>query len=68
MLLQKTPHIIAHGERVRLFRRAVADEKVSNEFINFNNPLTVVTILWFDMTCINKKLKHALGDIVMSLA
>ncbi|CAB3228723.1 unnamed protein product [Arctia plantaginis] len=28
VLLQKTPHIIAHGERVRLFRRAVADEKV----------------------------------------
>ncbi|XP_004930382.1 ubiquitin-protein ligase E3B [Bombyx mori] len=28
MLVQKTPHMIAHGERVRLFRRAVADEKV----------------------------------------
>lgn len=28
VLVQKTPHMIAHGERVRLFRRAVADEKV----------------------------------------
>ncbi|KAJ0180720.1 hypothetical protein K1T71_004124 [Dendrolimus kikuchii] len=28
VLLQKAPHMIAHGERVRLFRRAVADEKV----------------------------------------
>ncbi|KAH9635355.1 hypothetical protein HF086_017921 [Spodoptera exigua] len=27
VLVQKTPHMIAHGERVRLFRRAVADEK-----------------------------------------
>ncbi|XP_041977850.1 ubiquitin-protein ligase E3B [Aricia agestis] len=28
VLLQKAPHMIAHSERVRLFRRAVADEKV----------------------------------------
>ncbi|CAH2073385.1 unnamed protein product, partial [Iphiclides podalirius] len=28
VLVQKTPHMIAHSERVRLFRRAVADEKV----------------------------------------
>lgn len=29
VLVQKTPHMIAHSERVRLFRRAVADEKVN---------------------------------------
>lgn len=28
VLVQKTPHMIAHSERVRLFRRAVSDEKV----------------------------------------
>lgn len=28
VLVQKTPHMIAHSERVRLFRRNVADEKV----------------------------------------
>ncbi|XP_053625281.1 ubiquitin-protein ligase E3B [Plodia interpunctella] len=28
VLVQKTPHMIAHGERVRLFRRAVSDEKM----------------------------------------
>ncbi|KAL4711976.1 hypothetical protein ACJJTC_011283 [Scirpophaga incertulas] len=28
VLVQKTPHMIAHCDRVRLFRRAVADEKV----------------------------------------
>ncbi|CAH2240226.1 jg1784 [Pararge aegeria aegeria] len=33
VLVQKTPHMIAHGERVRLFRRAVADEKFLEETI-----------------------------------
>ncbi|KOB78285.1 Ubiquitin-protein ligase E3B [Operophtera brumata] len=33
VLVQKTPHMIAHGDRVRLFRRAVADEKFLEETI-----------------------------------